>query len=226
MLPLAQAISRVVREAGREEEPRQGAHEVLDRQAGDRRIQDGWSKRNASGCRPTPAGRARSSLALEQLCDEPLKPPFATRRGLQPGAAVRRVARTERASAAPRRLLDGGHLFAPRRYHLAAGAAAGRSLLGSMSRTRCAPRSTRTCSCSGFLTGTCRPCSPIWPRSASAETGAGRLKDVVACPGTDSCKLGITASRGLASHLRKEFGNGIERDRASLRSQDQDQRLL
>ena len=41
------------------------------------------------------------------------------------------------------------------------------------------------------------------------ETGAGRLKDVVACPGTDSCKLGITASRGLAAHLRKEFGNGM-----------------
>ena len=42
-----------------------------------------------------------------------------------------------------------------------------------------------------------------------AETGAGRLKDVVACPGTDSCKLGITASRGLAAHLSKEFGNGM-----------------
>ncbi len=42
-----------------------------------------------------------------------------------------------------------------------------------------------------------------------AETGAGRLKDVVACPGTDSCKLGITASRGLAAHLSKQFGNGM-----------------
>ena len=42
-----------------------------------------------------------------------------------------------------------------------------------------------------------------------AETGAGRLKDIVACPGTDSCKLGITASRGLAAHLTKEFGNGM-----------------
>lgn len=42
-----------------------------------------------------------------------------------------------------------------------------------------------------------------------AETGAGRLKDIVACPGTDSCKLGITASRGLAAHLTKEFGTGM-----------------
>ena len=42
-----------------------------------------------------------------------------------------------------------------------------------------------------------------------AESGAGRLKDVVACPGTDSCKLGITSSRGLASHLHKKFANGM-----------------
>ncbi len=42
-----------------------------------------------------------------------------------------------------------------------------------------------------------------------AETGAGRLKDVVACPGTDSCKLGITSSRGLAAHLHHQFANGM-----------------
>ena len=42
-----------------------------------------------------------------------------------------------------------------------------------------------------------------------AQSGAGRLKDIVACPGTDSCKLGITASRGLAAHLHKQFNNGM-----------------
>ena len=42
-----------------------------------------------------------------------------------------------------------------------------------------------------------------------AEAGAGRLKDVVACPGTDSCKLGITSSRGLAAHLQNQFANGM-----------------
>ncbi len=40
------------------------------------------------------------------------------------------------------------------------------------------------------------------------EAGAGRLKDIVACPGTDSCKLGITSSRGLAAHLHDCFSNG------------------
>lgn len=40
-------------------------------------------------------------------------------------------------------------------------------------------------------------------RSAKlAEPGAGTIVDVVACPGTDTCKLGISSSRGLAGELR------------------------
>ncbi|MGH8205885.1 MAG: nitrite/sulfite reductase [Steroidobacteraceae bacterium] len=31
--------------------------------------------------------------------------------------------------------------------------------------------------------------------------GAGKIEDVVACPGTDTCKLGIASSRGLAAEL-------------------------
>lgn len=42
-----------------------------------------------------------------------------------------------------------------------------------------------------------------------ARAGAGRLADVTACPGTDSCKLGITSSRGLAAVLDAELGNGM-----------------
>jgi sulfite reductase (ferredoxin) len=34
------------------------------------------------------------------------------------------------------------------------------------------------------------------------EPGAGTIVDVVACPGTDTCKLGISSSRGLAGELR------------------------
>lgn len=34
------------------------------------------------------------------------------------------------------------------------------------------------------------------------EPGAAGLADVTACPGTDTCKLGIAASRGLAAELR------------------------
>ena len=38
-----------------------------------------------------------------------------------------------------------------------------------------------------------------------AEAGAGTIADVTACPGTDTCKLGIASSRGLAATLRSEF---------------------
>jgi len=33
--------------------------------------------------------------------------------------------------------------------------------------------------------------------------GAGSIVDIAACPGTDTCKLGISSSRGLAAELRK-----------------------
>ncbi|MGA3066902.1 MAG: nitrite/sulfite reductase [Tepidisphaeraceae bacterium] len=35
-----------------------------------------------------------------------------------------------------------------------------------------------------------------------ADPGAGTIVDVTACPGTDTCKLGIASSRGLAGELR------------------------
>jgi sulfite reductase (ferredoxin) len=38
-----------------------------------------------------------------------------------------------------------------------------------------------------------------------AEAGAGQITDVTACPGTDTCKLGISSSRGLAGELRKQL---------------------
>jgi sulfite reductase (ferredoxin) len=52
-----------------------------------------------------------------------------------------------------------------------------------------------------------------------AQTGAGSLADVTACPGTDSCKLGISSSRGLASLLHQKFQNGLSElaDRQDLK---------
>jgi sulfite reductase (ferredoxin) len=38
------------------------------------------------------------------------------------------------------------------------------------------------------------------------EPGAGTIVDVTACPGTDTCKLGIASSRGLAGELRERLG--------------------
>src|SRR5205085_8882755 len=39
-------------------------------------------------------------------------------------------------------------------------------------------------------------------RIGLAEPGAGTIVDVAACPGTDTCKLGIASSRGLAAEIR------------------------
>lgn len=38
-----------------------------------------------------------------------------------------------------------------------------------------------------------------------ADAGAGQIVDVTSCPGTDTCKLGISSSRGLAAVLRKRL---------------------
>ena len=47
-----------------------------------------------------------------------------------------------------------------------------------------------------------------------AEAGHNHISNVVSCPGTDSCKLGITASMGLAKALRDEMTgwNGLAED--------------
>jgi sulfite reductase (ferredoxin) len=46
-----------------------------------------------------------------------------------------------------------------------------------------------------------------------AEPGAGTISDITACPGTDTCKLGISSSRALAAELTKELrAAGLDRD--------------
>ncbi|MBI2818150.1 MAG: nitrite/sulfite reductase [Acidobacteria bacterium] len=44
---------------------------------------------------------------------------------------------------------------------------------------------------------------------ALAQPGAHAMANVTACPGTDSCKLGISSSRGLAAVLHEKFQNGM-----------------
>ncbi|MBI3854749.1 MAG: nitrite/sulfite reductase [Planctomycetes bacterium] len=39
------------------------------------------------------------------------------------------------------------------------------------------------------------------------EAGAGTIVDITACPGTDTCKLGISSSRGLAGELRTRLAS-------------------
>lgn len=48
-----------------------------------------------------------------------------------------------------------------------------------------------------------------------SEPGASNIFDIVACPGTDTCKLGISSSRGLAAELRSRLvAKGFQLDEA------------
>jgi sulfite reductase (ferredoxin) len=47
-----------------------------------------------------------------------------------------------------------------------------------------------------------------------AMTGAGTIADVTACPGTDTCKLGIASSRGLAAELARRLDDSVPADPA------------
>ena len=48
-----------------------------------------------------------------------------------------------------------------------------------------------------------------------ARPGASNIVDVVACPGTDTCKLGISSSRGLAAELQRRLSDkGAEMDQS------------
>ena len=47
-----------------------------------------------------------------------------------------------------------------------------------------------------------------------AAPGAGTISDITACPGTDTCKLGIASSRGLAAQLRSTLSADTDLDTA------------
>ena len=46
-------------------------------------------------------------------------------------------------------------------------------------------------------------------RIGLGEPGAGTILDVVACPGTDTCKLGIASSRGLGGEIRRRLAGRL-----------------
>ena len=54
---------------------------------------------------------------------------------------------------------------------------------------------------------------PLWDGLAAAglaEPGAGSALDVTACPGADTCAIGITSSKGLARAVRNELASFAE----------------
>lgn len=49
-----------------------------------------------------------------------------------------------------------------------------------------------------------------------AQPGAGTIFDVVSCPGTDTCKLGIASSRGLAGELHERLATKYQQFDSSI----------
>ena len=74
------------------------------------------------------------------------------------------------------------------------------STRGGYARTTVAPEPA---SCAGCATRRSTRSGSGSPSSASATAGADEINDVVSCPGTDSCKLGITSSMGLNAAVRE-----------------------
>ena len=74
------------------------------------------------------------------------------------------------------------------------------------SASRSASPTART-SCSAASPRTSSPsCTPGSPRIGMAEAGAELARDVVVCPGADTCNLAVTQSRGLAA----DIGDALE----------------
>ncbi len=68
----------------------------------------------------------------------------------------------------------------------------------------------------------------VWQRLVAlglGEAGAREITDVVSCPGTDSCKLGITSSMGLNRAIKERLEAMEIADRADQAHPHQDERL-
>ena len=129
-------------------------------------------------------------------------------------ATAREYERWAAASVVPQRqrgLLDRADQGGPRRPH-----------------ARAVPRPRRDHARSTRAATRARPCTRTWcsagcatrppTRSGSAlselglgDAGVDEINDVISCPGTDSCKLGITSSMGLNHAVRERVESmGIE----------------
>ena len=70
--------------------------------------------------------------------------------------------------------------------------------------TRARPCSRTSC-CAGCARSASTTCGGRCRSSASATPGSREINDVVSCPGTDSCKLGITSSMGLNEAVQERI---------------------
>ena len=226
---MAQAIGRGLRPPRREEEPQPARLKFLVAEARHRGVQ---AARARGARRPCPTTRAgRTYLDRD--------PDATTRSRRAPGRAAQRRGRSPRAStsgratnvyrAAAARLR--GRRPSPCRSATARPTRSARSadIAAPLRRRRpCAPPSSRTSCCAG-----CREAdlpalyTELQGDRPAPSPAPGTIVDVTACPGTDTCKLGIASSRGLAGELRTRLAaQAVDAGRGRPRPAHQDQRLL
>ena len=84
---------------------------------------------------------------------------------------------------------------------------------------------SRTSSCAGCAT---RALYDVWLRLQElglGDAGAHQITDVVSCPGTDSCKLGITSSMGLNAAVQERLEQMQIDDELTQQDPREDERL-
>ena len=142
------------------------------------------------------------------LNDEEANAPAVPENSASPNgdrSRVRPLRRGQRQAPAPAGLLD--------RRRSGSSAATSRPSSSAASPRSCATsaaatpgsRCSRTCCCAGCATRRSTTSTQRLGELGLNDAGADEITDVVSCPGTDSCKLGITSSMGLNRAIEKRI---------------------
>ena len=215
-----------LREGGRAaEEPRQGTHQVPGRPRGDRRVQAHGRRRTRRATGRTKDFRPDRLLYVH---DEEANAPAQKPRYEQPNGDQREFTAFVTANVRAQKQQGFSAVevkVTARRPQARAVPRAGDASCANTAAAMRARQSARTSSSAGCATKACTRCSSgsrtwAWPRS-----GAQSITDVVSCPGTDSCKLGITSSMGLNQAIQQRV-EALEIQRpADAENPHQDERL-
>ena len=213
-----------VRAPRREEEPHPRPHQVPGREARHRRV---------PAARARGARQAASRPALDGVPRRPARrrrEAAASRRQAAGRPAPRRLRGVARDQRLPQR--QAGYVVATVTLPLGDITSEQMRALADIARKyagdTCARPSSRT-SCSAGCSEADLPDALRGARRRSAwpTPGAGTIVDITACPGTDTCKLGISSSRGLAGELRTRLrASGIDAGPEREAPAHQGERLL
>jgi sulfite reductase (ferredoxin) len=215
MLPLAQAVARVFARLGEKKNRAKARMKFLVAKLG----MDEFAKliREEREKLPYDPRWTEFMTEAEQFAEKPLKPPSE----LKPGAAAAEFERWARTSVRPQ--AQPGYSMVTIFLPLGDIAAWQFRNLASICRKYVKDTVRTTVDQNLLIRWIANGDLPAFYEDLKsldlAAPGAHGMANVTACPGTDSCKLGIASSRGLAAVLHEEFQNGMSQyaDRDDLK---------